>query len=225
MPRHRTIRPNFAQTPAVGRLSRNARLLCILMWTLVDDTGRLRWQPDAVIEQLYPFDADAPMLLAAWLEELEREGFVEAYDVDGQDYLRVLRWRQLQTIQHPSRSRYPKAPHESHETHEESPKDSMGRASKANPHEEVPFSEEEAARLGQEEAFSPPVVRGYLRYALQKSLASDKHTAPARYIELMGRDARMWAGKGAPVGRKEPAESRSPSPAELHRLPETRASD
>ena len=53
-----------AQTPAVGRLSREARLLFILMWTLVDDSGRLRWQPDAVIEQLYPFDADAPMLMA-----------------------------------------------------------------------------------------------------------------------------------------------------------------
>ena len=80
--------------------------------------------------------------------------------------------------------------------------------------EEVFFSEEEAALLGQGDALSQPVVRGYLRYALQKSLASDKHTAPARYIELMGREVGNWAAGVRPVGRKAPR-PRSKSPGAL----------
>ena len=210
MPRHRTIRPNFSQSAAVGRLSREARLLFIQMWTLVDDSGRLRWDAQALLEQLYPSDDDAPLLLANWLGELEREGFVELYNVDGVDYLRIPQWRRLQTIQHPSPSKLPAAPHETHETHEsheESPQTPIRRASKADPHEEVLFLEEEAIRLGRDTPFPPSLVRGYLQHAVNQAIASNVHTAAARHIELMGRDAGMWRGQGAPVGRKELAVS------------------
>ncbi len=40
MPRIRTIQPNFAQSPSMSRVSHEARLLFVLLWTLVDDAGR-----------------------------------------------------------------------------------------------------------------------------------------------------------------------------------------
>lgn len=228
MPRFRTIRPNFAQSPAMSRIGREARLLFILLWPIADDAGRLRLLPDQLVEQLFPFDPDAPMLLPAWLDELEAAGCIERYSIEGADYLRIPQWRQLQKIQHPTRSRLPAAPHEAHETHEaheESPETSMGRASEANPHEEAFFfGEPDGAEATQ--AFTAEEVRGNLRYSLRKAWADDVHTASARFIELMGREAGMWGGHGAPTGRKEPADDADAdeigmSPAQAHGLPET----
>ena len=87
MPRLRIIRPNYTQLPAVGRLSREARLLHILLWPVADDAGRLRLDPDQLVEQLYPFDEDASFLLPSWLDELERERCIERYAIDGAAYL------------------------------------------------------------------------------------------------------------------------------------------
>ena len=42
MPRIRTIKPEFPQSETIGRLSRDARLLFLQLFTLVDDAGRAR---------------------------------------------------------------------------------------------------------------------------------------------------------------------------------------
>jgi len=59
-------------------------------------------------------------------------------------------------------------------------------------------------------------VSALLEIALRKSLAADAQTATARYIELAGRTAGMWGGKGASSGKKQP-EQRTKSPGELMR--------
>lgn len=221
MARLRTIRPNFALSPVTGRISREARLLFILLWPIADDAGRLRLDFEMLREQLFPFDADAPMLLPIWLDELEREGCIERYSTEDAEYLRIPQWKRLQKIQHPSRSRFPGAPHESHETHEDRPERQKNRAFSDDPHEDA-FSEEEAALLAEPKEFTQANVLGYLSFALRKSLRQDDaRTASARYIELAGRHAGLWGGHGAPVGRKEPSiESLGVPLSKLHGLTE-----
>ena len=72
MARIRTIQPHFARSPSMSRVGREARLLFVLLWTLVDDEGRCQAALDDLARVLYPSDADASMYLLAWLDELER---------------------------------------------------------------------------------------------------------------------------------------------------------
>jgi hypothetical protein len=214
MPRNRTIQPNFARAPNITRLSRDARLLFILLWTQADDSGRLRLDAERLREELYPLDPDAELLLPGWLDELERQRCIERYEVEGAAYLRVIGWKRLQKVQHPTASGLPAAPHEAHEPHEDRPKSQQRRASGANPHESA-FFEEQESLLDEKGEVTSERVLSLLDRALRQSLKSDVHTAPARYIELAGRKAGLWGGRGAPTGRKETVPSAGPSLAEL----------
>jgi hypothetical protein len=207
MPRIRTIDPHFPQTPSLSRISREARLFFILLWTVADDSGRLRLDHERLRERLYPFDDDVPPLLPVWIGELEVARCVELYRVDDVEYLRVRKWREVQTcIQHPSRSRLPAAPHEAHEPHEESVPTPMAPGSKAAPHEGV-FSREDIELPGTPGEFSPQRVLDILEIALRKSMATDAQTATARYIELAGRKAGLWKGQDAPARpRRRPSD-------------------
>jgi hypothetical protein len=226
MPRNRTISPTFPRTPAIRQLSREARLFFILLWAVADDSGRLVLDHAELIEQLFPFDNDAPMLLPVWLDELETARCVECYRVEEIEYLRVLSWRKLQTIDRPTRSRLPRGPsepdtREPREPREESPRRPMASASKADPREEPFFSEDGPDLPGTPGEFPPERVLEILEIALRQSLATEKQTATARYIELAGRQAGLWGGHGAPTGKRESGVEHSPSPAELHGLPNT----
>src|SRR5471030_24815 len=219
MPRIRTIDPHFPRTPSLSRVSREARLFFILLWTLADDSGRLRLNHEDLKEKLYPFDEDVPSLLPVWIGELESARCIELYRVDDVEYLRVRKWRQMQIIQRPSRSRLPMGPQESQESPEESPRMQMPRASKAIPPEEA-FFPDGVELPGTPCEFPPDRVLNILEIALRKSLATDAQTATERYIELAGSKAGLWGGHGAPVGKKEPADPEmSPSPAEIRGLP------
>lgn len=107
MARIRTIKPEFPQSESMGRISRDARLLFILLWTLVDDSGRTRAASRMLASLLYPYDDDAPRLIDAWLEELEREECIDRYSVDGQSYLQIRNWLIHQKIDRPSKSKFP----------------------------------------------------------------------------------------------------------------------
>jgi len=47
MARIRTIKPEFPHSESMGRVSRDARLLFVMLFTIVDDEGRARRHPDA----------------------------------------------------------------------------------------------------------------------------------------------------------------------------------
>ena len=107
MPRIRTIKPEFPQSEAVGRLTRDARLLFIQLWTIADDFGRARASSRMLASLLYPYDDDAPELIDVWLAQLERVGHVRLYEVEGSLYLDIPNWLKHQKIDHPSKSRIP----------------------------------------------------------------------------------------------------------------------
>jgi hypothetical protein len=223
MPRIRTIDPHFPRTPSLSRISREGRLFFILLWTLADDSGRLRLDHERLKEQLYPLDDDAPSMFPVWLGELESQRFIEIYRVDDVDYLRVRKWRQLQTcIQRPTRSRLPAAPHEAHEPHEESSPMQTGRALKAIPHEEA-FFFEGVELPGTPGEFPPERVKQILEIALRHSMASEKgQTATTRYVDYIGRSAGLWGSRATSPDKKEPQapEEHSVSPAAFHGLPD-----
>lgn len=56
---------------------------------------------------LFPYDNDAPVLIDGWLAELEREGCVVRYLVDGTSYLEICKWLSHQKIDRPSASKFP----------------------------------------------------------------------------------------------------------------------
>ena len=107
MGRIRTIKPEFPQSESVGRLSRDARLLFIQLWTLVDDSGRTRGNSRMIASLLYPYDSDAPMLMETWLEELEKENHIRRYQAEGGTYLEVLNFLNHQKIDRPTPSKFP----------------------------------------------------------------------------------------------------------------------
>jgi hypothetical protein len=224
MPRIRTIDPYFPRSPTLTRVSREARLFFILLWTVADDSGRLRLDPERLKEQLYPFDSDALSLLPVWLGELEAARCIELYRVDGVEYLRVRKWRQLQApIPHPTRSRLPPAPHESHEIHDESPRMQKGRASKAIRHENAILDTDDG-ETGDPNAITPERLLSDMDIVLRKARRKEApSSADMRCMELAGRKVGLWNSRGAADGRKESADPEmSPSPAVIRGLAVTR---
>ena len=91
----------------MGRVSREARLLFVQLWTVCDDAGRTRAASRMLASLLYPYDDDAPKRIDGWLKELERERCVIRYQADGGTYLQVCNWLSHQKIDKPSKSKIP----------------------------------------------------------------------------------------------------------------------
>lgn len=107
MARIRTIKPEFPHSETLGRVSRDARLLFVNLFTIADDAGRARASSRLLASLLYPFDDDAAHLIDGWLNELSNVGAVRIYDVDGTAYLDIPKWLEHQKIDRPSPSRLP----------------------------------------------------------------------------------------------------------------------
>ena len=112
MPRIRTIKPEFPQSESMGRVSRDARLLFIQLWTVCDDYGRTRAAPKLLAGLLYPFDDDTTPLIQGWLDELERESCLKQYLIEGTHYLEISAWAEHQRIDNAGKSSIPKPPAE-----------------------------------------------------------------------------------------------------------------
>ena len=107
MPRIRTIKPEFPQSESMGRVSRDARLCFIELWTLADDSGRLRGNSRMLASLLFPYDDDAKDLMPRWLDELMDEGCIVAYRVGNDSYVQICNWLIHQKIDKPSKSKIP----------------------------------------------------------------------------------------------------------------------
>jgi hypothetical protein len=104
MPRIRTIKPEFPQSESIGALSREARLLFLQLFTIVDDAGRARAAPRMLASLLYPYDG--------WLAEIAAAGLLVRYESAGAHYLAITGWLKHQKIDRPTPSRLPPAPGE-----------------------------------------------------------------------------------------------------------------
>jgi len=107
MARIRTIKPELPQSESMGRVSRDARLCFILLWTLADDEGRLRGNSRMLASLLFPYDDDAKDLIQGWLNELSKEGCIVAYTHESDSYVQIHKWLKHQKIDKPSPSKIP----------------------------------------------------------------------------------------------------------------------
>jgi hypothetical protein len=107
MPRIRTIKPEFPQSESMGRVSRDARLTFIQLWTLADDSVRLRGNSRMLASLLFPYDLDAGGLIDKWLDELDAEGCIVRYKVGSDSYIEIAKWLIHQKIDKPSASKNP----------------------------------------------------------------------------------------------------------------------
>lgn len=123
MARIRTIKPEFPQSETMGKVSRDARLLFILLWTIADDLGRTRGASRMLASLLFPYDDDARDLIPAWLDELEDAAAIRRYVVDGDTYLEIRNWLKHQKIDKPSGPKCPGFDEGSPRPRESSPPD------------------------------------------------------------------------------------------------------
>jgi hypothetical protein len=105
--RIRTIKPEFWESESLGRVSREARLLFIGLFSCCDDSGRTRASSRLLASRLYPYDTDAAPQIEGWLSELEGERCIRRYVVDGEQYLDIPKWLSHQKIDRPSASKIP----------------------------------------------------------------------------------------------------------------------
>jgi len=105
--RIRSIKPEFPQSESMGRVSRDARLLFILLWPICDDHGRTRASSRLLANTLFPYDDDARSHIDGWLDELEAEGCIRRYAHGGSTYLEVCKWLIHQKIDKPSKPQFP----------------------------------------------------------------------------------------------------------------------
>ena len=107
MARIRTIKPEIPQSESMGKVSRDARLLFILTWTLADDSGRLRGNSRMLASLLFPYDNDVPQLIDGWLEELVKQECIIVYQIEDSTYIQICKWLNHQKIDKPSLSKIP----------------------------------------------------------------------------------------------------------------------
>ena len=107
--RIRSIKPEFWESESLSRVSRDARLLFIGLFTCCDDCGRTRAATRLLASRLFPFD-DVMGLIPGWLDELEGQGCIRLYTVDSERYLDIPKWRNHQKIDRPSASKIPAHP-------------------------------------------------------------------------------------------------------------------
>jgi hypothetical protein len=91
----------------MGRVSRDARLLFVLMWTLADDSGRLRGNSRILASLLFPYDDDAPIKISEWVDELAAENCITIYTIDQSTFIEIRKWLSHQKIDRPSPSKIP----------------------------------------------------------------------------------------------------------------------
>ena len=112
MARIRTIKPEFPHSESLARVSRDARLCFVSLWTICDDAGRARGNARMLASLLFPYDEDAPGLIDGWLAELERVDAIRRYEVEGKSYIAITNWLKHQRIEKPTPSRFPEPPGE-----------------------------------------------------------------------------------------------------------------
>lgn len=103
MARIRSVKPEFADDEKLATISRDARLLFILMWIHSDDYGVVKGNPIWLKAQIFPYDDLKPGQFEKWLEEISNIGRIRAFNSDGEKFFYIKNFRKHQRIDHPSK--------------------------------------------------------------------------------------------------------------------------
>jgi hypothetical protein len=112
MPRSRIIKPEFWSDEKLARLSRDARLLYIGLWTASDDYAVVKGNPMWLRSQIFPYDKIKIDQFKKWLNELLGCKRLIAFEKSGENYFFIPSFLAHQKVDHPSRTRNPDPPPE-----------------------------------------------------------------------------------------------------------------
>jgi hypothetical protein len=93
MARSRNIKPAFFSNDVLAELDFSDRLAFIGLWTLADYKGCMEFRPKRIKAALFPYDNVDIEKIAI---NLEQNGFIRIYSVQGQQYLKIINFEKHQ---------------------------------------------------------------------------------------------------------------------------------
>lgn len=106
--RIRCIKPEFWADEQIASWPATSRLAYVALWNEADDEGRLRAGPVYLRSRLFPYDVAIDM--DEVLKPIIKAGKLKLYDVDGQTYGHLPKFKDHQVINRPSPSKLPAPP-------------------------------------------------------------------------------------------------------------------
>jgi len=100
--RIRTVKPEFFTDRKVKKLEPWERLLFAGLWLIVDDEGRMEYDPDNIKGQLFPSD---DFDIEAGIEKLEELGMIQRYMKGEDEFIFVRNLNKHQVINKPRKSK------------------------------------------------------------------------------------------------------------------------
>ncbi len=103
MPRIRTIKPKFWDDIKLSKVSRDARLLFIGMWTFADDLGVIIADGVWLKSKIFPYDLLAPDEIQNWIEELLTYKFILPLEYKDEIFFIIRTFDKHQRIDKPNK--------------------------------------------------------------------------------------------------------------------------
>jgi hypothetical protein len=95
----------------IAKISFAARYFFALLWTHMDDEGRVEWLPKKLAGVMYAHDEDVDQsMLNAWLSECQKAGLLISYTVEDQVYVCSPKFKSHQKPERPQQSKLPPPP-------------------------------------------------------------------------------------------------------------------
>jgi len=111
MARNRMIKPEFWEDEKLAKLTRDARLTFIGMWSNSDDYGVVKGSSVWLKARIYPYDEDIDIeTFERWLAGLQMFGMIEPFKANGESFYHIRNFGKHQTINRPSKQRNPEPP-------------------------------------------------------------------------------------------------------------------
>ena len=111
MARTRSIKPEFWSDEKLARLSRDARLTFVGLWSVSDDYGVAKGHPAWLRSQLFPYDEELKLSqFKKWLDEIECIGIIIPFTENDESYYYIRHFSDHQKVDHPSKLRNPEPP-------------------------------------------------------------------------------------------------------------------
>lgn len=105
---NRILSGEIARSESLSRVSVEASFTFLLIVSVADDFGRFDGRPSILLSSLFPtrMDTVSMEVMNRWLRELEGEGLIRWYEVEGRRYIEIPRWEKYQRTR-AQRSKYP----------------------------------------------------------------------------------------------------------------------
>lgn len=101
------VKPDFWDDEKLSKLSRDARLTFIGIWTHADDVGICKGNLKWLKNNIFPYDEIKSEIFEKWIDELSRLKVIMPYTASGEKYIHIKNFLKHQTINKPTPSKSP----------------------------------------------------------------------------------------------------------------------